>query len=729
MTVFNTEMHIVTFLITVFESAMLFFAVIWYLQRTDDDGRLRYVFLLILLIQYNVFSGLFPDPKININLQFQTILAYWGGISVSMFIVYYIYKTSNLQALKYYAIQGSILFLLLPFVVLFIVPYMITGDAELSRKLVVIMPIIFSFLYVYALTRALWKKYREATNRFEREEIIGFYVSLLLWATLPTIVFFNASQLIENSITNTGFMIMSVLFIRSAIFTSRKDYDELQKSKIQLEQSNALLQEKVKARTRELELANEKRLNSFINLMHETKTPLTLINNCLDELIVKVGNSEEADMARTGLEKLNQNMSNFFDLNKLERGMHIYDHTVISDFSEIVHNIVPLFQSWAGSKHIKISAEIEDDVFAMADPQALSRIIDNLLENAIKYSDQGGQILLGLKQDEEHVNLLVKDEGPGISKADREKIFEPYFQVDHKKKNVQGMGMGLAMVKRTVDSLGGAIHMISDIGRGTEVVVEIPVCNIDINQPIGISSNDFNQSIRHAEYEVADKVVSEARHNILIIEDQQDFLYLLHKNMCKNYNVYVAKNGLVALKKLEKMPVIPDLIVSDIMMDEMDGFAFVKAMRKQRRFQHIPIIFTTAISEEEKRLNGLKLGAVDFIVKPFSIDELKLKIESILEIHEQQRIALIQQASVLIKNGNSIRETTPLSWEDSCKKFNLTNREIEVLKHSIEGKTRNEIADTLFISAYTVAKHISNIYEKLNVKNKIQLIKLLDESF
>ncbi|MCK5372494.1 MAG: hypothetical protein KAQ62_28220, partial [Cyclobacteriaceae bacterium] len=210
-------------MITVFESAMLFFMIIYVLSRPSDKSRLWYLVLLILLIQYNLLSGLFPDERIPIPIQIQNILAYYGGITVSMYFVYYIYKTFNLKRLRFYAIQGSIWFFFLPFIVLFIVPYMITGDLDLSRRLVVIVPFFFTVFYIYMLSKSLHKRYKERTDRVDREEIIGVYVSVLLWATLPIIVYFDGSQLIENSTTNAGFMIMSVLFIRASIFKSRKD--------------------------------------------------------------------------------------------------------------------------------------------------------------------------------------------------------------------------------------------------------------------------------------------------------------------------------------------------------------------------------------------------------------------------------------------------------------------------------------------------------------------------
>ena len=121
MTVLETQMHLVTFIITVFECAMFFFVFIYHLSRPSDKSRLRYMYLLFFLIQYNLFSGLFPDENIPIPIQIQVILAYFGGISVSMYFVYYIYKTFKLEKLKFFALQGTIWFIFLPFIVLFIV--------------------------------------------------------------------------------------------------------------------------------------------------------------------------------------------------------------------------------------------------------------------------------------------------------------------------------------------------------------------------------------------------------------------------------------------------------------------------------------------------------------------------------------------------------------------------------------------------------------------------------
>jgi signal transduction histidine kinase/DNA-binding response OmpR family regulator len=722
MTVLNTEMHVVNFIITVFEGAMLFFASIWYLSRPQEKARRRYVILLALLILYNIFSGLFPDSSYSLPIKIQITLAYLGGFSVSMYFVYYIYQTLQLSELKMVAIYGMLGCLFLPFIALFVVPYMINGDLEFSRRAVVIIPFGFSIFYLYILTKHLWPRYKRLKSGIEREEMAGLYLSVVLWATLPIIVFYDGSQLLEHSITNTGFMIMSVVYVRSAIFRSRKDHYELQRSKRQLEKSNELLQEKVEARTRELKLANEKRINSFINLMHETKTPLTLINHCLQKLVDKYGQSEEMDITTYSLEKLNRNMNNFFDARKLERGIHIYDHSLVTHISKLVNENIEWFNHWAKGKGIKITAEVKPEVISKADPEAINRILENLLENAIKYSNPAGDIYVQLDKVEDTIILSVRDNGPGIHPENRKKIFEPYYQVDHKKKNTQGIGMGLALVKRTVESLNGDIDLIRTPGEGTEVIVRMQWKKSSLEELESLPKNGVIKKLNYKVFKAEDQIVDDNGSNIMIIEDNAELLYLLNKQLSNDFNIYVSANGIEALEKLKEIAVIPDLIVTDVMMDEMDGFAFVKSIREQKRFQHIPIIFITAISEQQEKLKGLRLGAVDFVSKPFSIDELKLKIESILGLHEQQRMALMEQAFASIRtNKNGVKRSQESSFYEKCRELKLSEREAEVVKYKIEKYSYREIAEKLHISRNTVSSHLDNISAKLGTVDRLEL--------
>ncbi len=288
------------------------------------------------------------------------------------------------------------------------------------------------------------------------------------------------------------------------------------------------------------------------------------------------------------------------------------------------------------------------------------------------------------------------------------------------------MGMGLTLVKKIVESLQGSIDLVSDIGVGTEIKITIP--NVQMNgDPIISIPNDFPRYLGGQPItELEDMILDDERHNILIIEDHEDLLSRLGKQLSSDYNICLAQNGVKAIQKLEAMSIIPDLILTDIMMDEMDGFDFVKLLREQKMYQHIPIIFLSAISVQSEKVNGLKLGAVDFISKPFDMAVLKQKIKSLLEINEHQKLALLNQASALIKKGNWVSEQEEVSIAEKCRKLGLTESESRIVPQVLDGMNYKNIADSLCIAHSTVSKHISNIYEKLDVKNKIELAKIIN---
>jgi hypothetical protein len=150
----GTQMHIVTFAITAFEVAALFFQVVYFLERPNDKSRRLYLILLVSFILYNITSGLFPDPNIPIPETIQNVIAYLIAFATSMYFVYYYYKAFDLKLLRFFATFGSIIFLFVPFIFLFVVPYFITGNLELSRKLAVVLPFLYGLAFIIATTRA-----------------------------------------------------------------------------------------------------------------------------------------------------------------------------------------------------------------------------------------------------------------------------------------------------------------------------------------------------------------------------------------------------------------------------------------------------------------------------------------------------------------------------------------------------------------------------------------------
>lgn len=226
-------MHIVTFSITAFEMVMLFFQVVHFLQRTNDNKRLLYLILLTFLILHNICSGLFPDDQFAIPIMMQNVIAYLVAFSMSMYFVYYFYKAFELKNLKFFATYGLLVFLLLPYFILFLLPYSLTGDLKLSRQLTVVMPFIFGIAFIFSTARAFILKYRDskstmnASIEYPLDFVIAAFLALICWGALPVIVFFGDFQVLEHSVTNAGFLMMTIIYIRSSIRQSRKEYEQL----------------------------------------------------------------------------------------------------------------------------------------------------------------------------------------------------------------------------------------------------------------------------------------------------------------------------------------------------------------------------------------------------------------------------------------------------------------------------------------------------------------------
>lgn len=255
----GTQMHMVTFAITAFEVAVLFFQVVYLLERPNDKNRLLYLIMLVLFILYNVTSGLFPDPAIPIDIMMQNVIAYLIAFITSMYFVYYYYKAFDLKLLRFFATFGSLIFLFLPFACLFVIPYFITGDLALSRKLTVVIPFLYGVAFIIATTRAFIFKFRVNgySDRIKFQLVLAAYLALLCWVTLPIVVFFGDFQVLEHSLTNSGFLIMSIVYIRTSIYQSRKEYLMLLKSAQNVEQ---LIEENCqlyKLTNREIEIVNE----------------------------------------------------------------------------------------------------------------------------------------------------------------------------------------------------------------------------------------------------------------------------------------------------------------------------------------------------------------------------------------------------------------------------------------------------------------------------------------
>jgi signal transduction histidine kinase len=476
----------------------------------------------------------------------------------------------------------------------------------------------------------------------------------------------------------------------------------------ELEQLKNHLEEKVSERTKELEIANEQKTDAFINVAHEIKTPLTIINNSLNRYKSQASDDEFLREISYNVDVLLKNANDFIDTEKLTGGKSLYIHDSSIDFSSLLLQKTSSFWHLAGNNGITIEHDIEDDIIIKADPVAIDRVLNNLLYNAIHYNRPSGSIFVTLKKTDTNVTLIVKDTGIGISQEHQQHIFEPYYQVSHKKKNSQGIGMGLYITSEIVRSLDGTIEVESSEGKGSSFIVNLKAFSdsehadaivADVTEPLDFPVYTEISDIIH---DTSDFPV------LLVVEDKKSLLKAIRDYMSDSFDVLCAINGKVAIDKITSMQKIPDCIISDIMMDEMDGFEFLETIRNDQRLNAVPFIFLTAKSSDSEKVEGLQKGATAYIAKPFSMDVLRAKINSMLEYNtlKQKVFELEKYRSIGVMTASICHQIlNPLAGirgpiyviEKAIEKAGAGNEKIDknILFIKENSNRINEIVDTL----------------------------------
>jgi DNA-binding NarL/FixJ family response regulator len=227
MKVFSTEMLLITLIFVLLEIVMFFYQFIYYLSRPQEKQRLYYLLLLFLLIVYNITGGLFPDPKITVPIVIQNILAYGTGFLMASYFPYYFYKGFDLKRLRFHAIYGVLLFLILPYLIFFVLIYSINKNLDLAIQYGIIIPFFYSIVLLWAILKAIRLKYRHHKSRSNRMEVVAVYMAVIPWVMMTPIAYFNLGQLIEVICTNGGFVVISILFISKSVSRARLEYLQL----------------------------------------------------------------------------------------------------------------------------------------------------------------------------------------------------------------------------------------------------------------------------------------------------------------------------------------------------------------------------------------------------------------------------------------------------------------------------------------------------------------------
>ncbi|MBN2738198.1 MAG: substrate-binding domain-containing protein [Spirochaetales bacterium] len=491
--------------------------------------------------------------------------------------------------------------------------------------------------------------------------------------------------------------------------------------------SSALMGTKLLEETKK---ANDQKTQFFINVAHETKTPLTLIKNYLSLYMKEHETDDNLTIIQQNIDLLLKNMLNFLDVEKLQKGNPIYQHDSLVDLSQSAKKKCELFRGLAAARNITIRISQGDSLYINIDPWALDRIFNNLLDNAVKYTHPGGEISVSVKKQNNKAVLKVCDDGPGLPVDTYEHIFEPYYLLSQKKTSKQGIGVGLSIVKKIIDELGAEIIVTKPRNGGVCFTILFEESSLSNTDKIAEELPDTSPSSISKE-KIQEKPFSDDKPTLLIVDDNIQLLHFIQSSLEKSYNLLLAKDVSEALFKLKTGP-RPDIIIADIMMDGEDGFALLKKVTAKEKYNNIPFIFLTAMSGEEQRVKGLDLGAVDYIEKPFSIVELTSKIDSIINLRLRQEKQNIDSIKHKINSlfSNISEETTSIrkkNFSAVCDEYGISGREPQIIELIIKGMLHKEIAAQLNISLRGVEYHIAKIYKKCGVANKYELIAKFQE--
>ena len=439
--------------------------------------------------------------------------------------------------------------------------------------------------------------------------------------------------------------------------------------------------------------------NFFTNITHEFRTPLTVIHSAAGHIMKETPvdsplHRDAEDIMRHGKSLLSL-INQILDIAKLSSGSRCRPEYCRGDIVGYVTMICECHRPYARTRDISIIySPAEPSVEMDFIPEYVKQTVSNLLSNAIKFSAEGRHIMLTSKCKDGDFILTVCDEGKGIAPEVLRNIFRPFYQAPDQSMSI-GTGVGLSIVKLDVEAMNGRIEVHSAVGKGTVFIVALPLsCGEKLNRHFDF--NDYVQpcairEVVETECEANEDVVHEGMENatrILIVEDTPEVARLQMNQLNSDFNYYFAQNGAEGLERAAA--IVPDLIITDVMMPGMDGFEFCRRLRASGALNHIPVIMVTAKCTHEDKMAGLEAGADAFLEKPFHADELNVRVVKLLE----QRSLLQQKWSSDIDDGSRDLSGVP----ESSRKFinDFTDAVNNCLKTG--ELDHNTIADALCIT-------------------------------
>jgi signal transduction histidine kinase/DNA-binding response OmpR family regulator len=485
----------------------------------------------------------------------------------------------------------------------------------------------FLSLYVYSLIKRLpTHKYYSIPFVLSMVSYLLICLRLLGWLEYKPL--FQLSSLL--------FMVENFIFV----FFLGQIFRSAERNKLLAEQQLGFNLEQ-NARLKELD---NLKTTFFANISHELRTPLTLISGPIKELIQKYPAESLLPMMQRNTQRLLTLINQLLDISKLEAGQMQVEVSK-QNISQYFRTLTSSFTSLAESQHITFETTVTHETpEGYIDKDKLDKIIINLLSNAFKFTAKGGKVTAALEnRSDKSITITISDTGIGIKKDKLDKIFDRFYQVDSSQsRKFEGTGIGLALVKELVGVLKGTISVESQENVGTVFKVNIPVdvktwkdeitevkaetADYSPNLIESLLPNDITDSI-------PENTNNEQENILLVVDDNADIRAYIRSIFEKDYEVIEAINGKEGISKaFEK---IPNMIISDLMMPEMGGFEFCKALKSDEKTSHIPIIMLTARADMASKMEGLELGADDYLTKPFNKEEIVVRVRNLISIREK----------------------------------------------------------------------------------------------
>lgn len=393
----------------------------------------------------------------------------------------------------------------------------------------------------------------------------------------------------------------------------------------------------------EMKEVTAQKLQFFTNVSHEVRTPLTLILAPLDRLIVSLRESPYASdlgLIQKNANRLLRVINQILDFRKVEGKQEKLAVREI-DLVPFVGEIKSYFDSMGSVRAISYTfTSSMKQCTLWIDPDLLEKVLVNLLSNAFKFTPEGGSVRIELTEEEDRVFIRVIDTGSGIQPGNLPHLFDRFYTEDRS----MGTGIGLQLVKEYIHMHGGEIHVKSEPGQRTTFTVCLRKGKAHFED-----SDLMETSVSHQAYEASRLDDSETKeilsktypYTILITEDDDEVRGFLERELSLHFKIRTVANGKDALRVLEEEEI--SLVVSDVMMPEMNGFELCRTIKSQLLFSHIPVILLTALTDERQRIFGITGGADDYIQKPFHTDYVKIKIIHLLQERQKLRERLLEK--------------------------------------------------------------------------------------